>query len=292
MMSSTPPGSFPAYDPESDRSAEPGIAAGHGQPQAPPAYQPEPAEQPQPQPYQPQSNQPQPYQPQSFQPPPYVEAGREHIDDQGQTQHGGPARHSAPPSDQTPWSAPAMPAYGGGDTPAAPLPYGGVPGLVLPPNYSVYLTQTRRAVGVVGLILALIGVAVVIASFTALDWLSGDDVLGGTASVDFKDLHDIVGSDSPTLQRLYFSWLGWALLAAVAVFALLGNLPTRSHPLWRVLGALTGVAGAVVTFFAVYTDGTTLRELIVHASDGFWLALAGFLVAALGAVIGPRRRRI
>ena len=134
-----------------------------------------------------------------------------------------------------------MPTAGEGAV--APLPYGGVPGLVLPPNYSVYLTQTRRAVGIVGLVIALIGVALTVACFTALDWLSGDDGFGATTTVDFKDLHDLVGSDSPTLPRLYFSWLGWVLLAAVAGLGLLGNLPTRSHPLWRVLGGLIGLAG-------------------------------------------------
>ena len=58
------------------------------------------------------------------------------------------------------------------------LPYGGVPGLVVPPNYAVYLSQTRREVGVVGLVLTLIGAALVVVSFAALDWLSGDDGFG------------------------------------------------------------------------------------------------------------------
>ena len=107
------------------------------------------------------------------------------------------------------------------------LPYGGVPGMVLPPNYPCFAvnTTTRREVGVIGLVITLIGAALIVVSFTALDWVSGDDGFGGTERVNFSDCTTCRDQRRTGLSRLYFSWLGWVLLAAVVVFGVLGNLP-------------------------------------------------------------------
>ena len=40
---------------------------------------------------------------------------------------------------------------------------------------------------------------------------------------------------------------------------------------------------------ARYNDGTSLQTLYKFGSAGFWLAMTGFFVAAIGATIGPRR---
>jgi hypothetical protein len=262
-MTTTPPGSFPEYRPD----AVP-----------PPAYSPPPGYPPPDQPaYSPPPGYPPPDQPAYSPPAAPPSPGRHHV---------GPAE------DETPWGSTSAPQYG--TTAAAEpvsLPYG-VPGLVVPPNYSVYLSQTRREVGIVGLVLTLIGAALVVVSFASLDWLSGDDGFGDNLEVKFSDLHDLVSHGSPTLSRLYFDWLGWTLLAAVVVFGVLGNLAIRSHPLWRVLGIMAGLAGAACTFFAIYGNGTSLSDVAKYGAVGFWLAIAGFLLAAIGAVIGPRRVRL
>jgi hypothetical protein len=276
-MTTTPPGSFPEYRPEAD---------------PPPAYSPPPAYPPPDQPaYQAPPAYPPPDQPAYQAPPAYPPPAPPAYSPP--TQPPAPGRHQAGPAvDETPWGATSAPQYGA--TPPvdpATLPYGGVPGLVVPPNYAVYLSQTRREVGVVGLVLTLIGAALVVVSFVALDWLSGGDGFGDTLKVKFSDLHDLSGHDSPTLSRLYFSWLGWTLLAAVVVFGVLGNLAIRSHPLWRVLGILTGLAGAACTFFAIYGNGTSLSDVAKYGDIGFWLAIGAFFLAAIGAVIGPRRVR-
>ena len=54
---------------------------------------------------------------------------------------------------------------------------------------------------------------------------------------------------------------------------------------------LAGLAGAVLTFFALYNDGTSLHDLFKYGGVGFWLAIAGFVIAGIGAVVGPRRVR-
>jgi hypothetical protein len=78
------------------------------------------------------------------------------------------------------------------------------------------------------------------------------------------------------------------LLAAVVVFSVLGNVPSRLHALWRVLGIVVGFGSVAVTFFALY-HGISLSALSKIGSAGFWLALAGFFIAGIGAAIGPRR---
>jgi hypothetical protein len=256
-MTTTPPGSSPEYRPEADP------APAYSPPPDPPTYTPPPA--------------PPAYAPPTYAPPTPPAAGRHHV---------------GPSADETPWGSTSAPQYGAAAAvDPATLPYGGVPGLVVPPNYAPYLSQTRREVGVFGLVLTLIGAALVVVSFVALDWLSGDDGFGDNLKVKFSDLHDLVSHDSPTLSRLYFDWLGWTLLAAVLVLGVLGNLAIRSHPLWRVLGILVGLAGAACTFFAIYGNGTSLSDVVNYGSIGFWLAIGGFLLAAIGAVIGPRRVR-
>ena len=82
------------------------------------------------------------------------------------------------------------------------------------------------------------------------------------------------------------------MLAAVVVFGVLGNLAIRSHPLWRVLGTLAGLAGAACTFFAIYGNGTSLHDVAKYGGVGFWLAIAGFVVAGGRCGVGPRRVRI
>ena len=220
--------------------------------------------------------------------PAYVPTGANPYDAQPPGQYPGQARHSTPPAEN---AAPYAQMYGSNPSAPGQQPYGGVPGMVLPPNYAVYMTPTHRALGVVGLVISIIGAALVVISFTALDWLSGDDGFGGTDKVTFRNLHDLVGSDAPALPRLYFNWLAYALLAVVLVLAVLGNLPTGSHALWRILGGVGGIAGVIITFFALYNGGTTLADLYKYGSAGFWLAMAGFFVLAIGALVGPRRVR-
>jgi hypothetical protein len=203
---------------------------------------------------------------------------------------GGPPRHLAPSRPGTtpppPFHLPTTP----GATSVPPGypngPYGGVPGVELP-DYAAYIAQGRRAIGVIGLAVAVVGVVLVAVSFVDLTWLTSS---GATTS--FADLRDHYRSAPASVTALYFQWLGWALLAAVAILALLANVPTRLHPAWRVLGLVAGFAGVVLTFDAVYSGQISLDELRKHAGAGFWLAMAGFLLGGIGAVIGPRRAAI
>jgi hypothetical protein len=158
------------------------------------------------------------------------------------------------------------------------------------PGSDPYATPTRRedTVGVVGLIIAAIGAALLLVSFLVVDWFSAR--LG---HLDFSELHDgaTSGDAGDTwIFKAYFNWLGWALLAVVIVVALAANLPTPVSPALRGLGALVGLAGAAVTFWAIKIPDVGYSDVLKETRLGFYFAAGGFLIAGIGAVIGPQRR--
>jgi hypothetical protein len=63
-----------------------------------------------------------------------------------------------------------------------------------------------------------------------------------------------------------------------------------------VLGALAGVAGIVLTIFAVKLGGSgsenSFTSFLKHAAHApaLYLACGGFLLIAIGALIGPSKR--
>jgi hypothetical protein len=142
--------------------------------------------------------------------------------------------------------------------------------------------------GVVGATLAGVGGVLLIIAFTAVDWLS----LGG--SISFSDIHDRLAQNSTGstgVADTYFSWLGWVLVVAVVVIAIAANLPSPASGPLRAFGAIVAAAAIALTFFAIQlSDGLAYSSFIKHAAAGFYLALGGFLLAGIGALIGPSRR--
>jgi hypothetical protein len=180
------------------------------------------------------------------------------------------------------------------------------PGYGQPPMGPVTTRMARldpgpsQRFGVVSAVLTALGALLVILAFTALDWY-GDGGVSGSKS-KFSDIHrslDLVGGFAQGPAKLYFSWLGWALLAAAAVSALLAALPTAGTP-FRVVGVVIAVAGIVATFLAIQllknSDAVTgayrgYSTWLKHARIGFYVAVAGFVLMAVGAATGPSRTR-
>jgi hypothetical protein len=226
-----------------------------------------------------------------------------------------------PPYRQQPgYGQPPQPGYG--DQPGygqqPPPAYGQPPGYEQSPAYGQQPAYgqppmgpetTRMArldpgpsqrFGVVSAVLTGLGALLVILAFTALDWY-GDGGVSGSKS-KFSDIHktlDLVGGFAQGPAKLYFSWLGWALLAAAAVTALLAALPTVGMP-FRVFGAAAAVAGIVATFLAIQllknSDAVPrsyrgYSTWLKHARIGFYVAVAGFVLMAVGAATGTSRTR-
>ncbi|MBV9594041.1 MAG: hypothetical protein JO147_09675 [Actinobacteria bacterium] len=242
------------------------------------------------------------YQPSAYQPgappaPDYQSSWGQHQQEapreqSSPTQSGGtyaPTPTYGADGSYSPAAAPA--GSGGGATsgqygPPARTGYMPLPGYA-PGNANVGLTG--RGFGILGSITALIGAAAVVVAFTALSWIK--DSAEGIPSLKFKDLHDLIdfgGSGAPTISRWYFGWLGWTFFGVMIVLALLANSPTFMHGLFRGLAFVVGLAAAVCTLFALKTGGTSWSDLFKYAGVGFWIAIAGFVVMAIGSLTGPR----
>lgn len=154
--------------------------------------------------------------------------------------------------------------------------------------------------GLVGAVLTGLGALLVVLAFTALDWY-GKNGLSGSQS-RFSDIHkalDQIGDFAQSPAKLYFGWLGWVLLAAAAVTALIAALPTVGMP-FRVLGVLVAIAAVVLTFLSIQlvkNDQAVEKAFrgygawLKHGRLGFYTAIAGFVLMGVGAAIGPSRTR-
>jgi hypothetical protein len=141
--------------------------------------------------------------------------------------------------------------------------------------------------GVVGATLAGVGAVLLVIAFTAVDWFKNP-------SSGFRDIGDTLDAHSalaPGLADAYFSWLGWLLLVAVVAVAIAANLPTPASGPLRAFGAILAAAAMALTFFAIRLDssGVPFTTYLKNARVGFYLALVGFLVVGIGALIGPKR---
>lgn len=149
-----------------------------------------------------------------------------------------------------------------------------------------------RSFNVAGAAVAVLGAIAVLIAYLVLDWFKG-------SHSSFSDIHKILGSAPSqavsSLADWYFSWLGWVLLAVAAILAIAANAPTSAHGALRAAGAVVAIAGAVITFFAIKIFSTNvsandgLFDYVKDARLGFYVALAGFIVVAIGALMGPRR---
>jgi hypothetical protein len=149
-----------------------------------------------------------------------------------------------------------------------------------------------------GIALVVVGFGLVAASVAGLQWYQvdgGRDVASG-GGFTFSELGRNADQLNAPVAAAYFAWLAFALAAAVAVLGVLANLPGSGRAPVRVLGFLVGAAGTVSTYYALaqlfyaqHAAGGSEHSVFLNASYGVWCALAGFLVAALGAALGPRR---
>jgi hypothetical protein len=152
--------------------------------------------------------------------------------------------------------------------------------------------RRRETVGVIGLIGAAVGAALLIVSFTALAWYR---IIG--RDIKSNDIHKSLNQPgAPAFPKAYFGWLGWVLLALVVVSALLASLPIGSAALtFRIVAPVAGVVGIIVTLLALnnYWDkaNNVLGDVGVfkHSAVGLYLTLIGFLIAGVAGVSGPRR---
>jgi hypothetical protein len=139
----------------------------------------------------------------------------------------------------------------------------------------------------------LVGAVAVLIAVVALDWYDVEPGLDAVPAVRFHTLADTADRlEVPWLVPAYFDWLIWVLLIALIATGTLANAPIPGADALRVAGVVLGLAGAALTYYSLqeiksYGDEGTYA--FHHATVGVWFAMGGFLVAGLGAAIGPRR---
>jgi len=154
-----------------------------------------------------------------------------------------------------------------------------------PPRLNPFGAQSNEAFGIAGTVCALLGFVVLVVAFTALDWFKG--------GISFGDVHDSVTADNANatgFATAYFGWLAWTF-AIVAVLAAVGScFPSPAVRALRITGVVIGIAAAGLSFLALnVSDAASYSDWIKNARAGFYLAVGGYLLAAVGAAIGTRR---
>ena len=142
-----------------------------------------------------------------------------------------------------------------------------------------HITQPPTRSPALGLTIGLVGVFLLLLSFTTLTWIKI-----GSLPADFGLFHTVSRYVGHELTKVYFGWLavtGFILTTAVAVIA---KLRTPQAALMRVLGAALGVTFAVLTFAALAV-GSSVHDVFTYARSGFWAAIVGFICIGIAAAL-------
>lgn len=144
--------------------------------------------------------------------------------------------------------------------------------------------------------LVVVGAALVVLSVATLQWYrvnQGVDVAG--SGFTFHDLQQNADQLNAPVATAYFNWLAFTLGVAVTITGILANVPLPANGLLRVLGFLCGAGGVVGTYYALsqlfyaeHAAGGSKHGVLDNATYGVWCAFAGFALAAIGALLGPR----
>ena len=125
----------------------------------------------------------------------------------------------------------------------------------------------------------------------ALNWYT---VLGQAGKL--TDLGNSADGIDAGLMKAYSSYLVWILVVAVVAAAVFASLPSGAAALFRIITPVLGVIGIVITLLASSTFWSKAKDtglpdagVFKHTQIGFYLTLAGFLIAGVAGVFGPRR---
>ena len=140
---------------------------------------------------------------------------------------------------------------------------------------------------VVGALVSAISAALVLFSYLTGTWATSTAGDFDGVSFDFSDLRHLfaidTSGDAPAMANAYFSWLGWVLFAAVVLLLLVSYAPTPAQTALRLVGMLVSGAAIVLTLASVAQFGGLSNYIRDVSGAGFWLAISGFAVMALGA---------
>jgi hypothetical protein len=155
------------------------------------------------------------------------------------------------------------------------------------------------AIGGLGLTLVAIGAVLVVLAYVELDWYGiAAKAADSAPATSFRNLHASIDQfGGARAAAVYFDWLSWTLLIAAIVLGAAANVESRLADTARVLGFVVGAGGLLSTYYALlqYADaqadaGAARHNPLFNASWGLMTVLVGYLLLAVGAALGPRRR--
>ncbi len=202
-----------------------------------------------------------------------------------------------PRYDQPGQPTPAGPPYvrgqqGYGQVPPV-RPPAGQPGYGAQPGRGQFRDTTAnpfgaasdQAFGIASSVMALLGGIVGIVALTGLEWFKG-----GISFSDMSSRLDAAGSLANGFSAAYFSWVAWAFLVVAVAAAVMASFPSPALRAFRIIGVVVGFAAAGLSFLALQlVDNSSYTDNLVHARVGFYLILVAYVLAGIGAAIGPRR---
>jgi hypothetical protein len=141
-----------------------------------------------------------------------------------------------------------------------------------------------HAFGIVSTVLALLGGILGIVTLTGLDWFKG--------STSFSDVHDGLQADpsgATGFATAYFGWLAWTFLIVAVLAGVMASFPSPALRAFRIIGVVVGFAAAGLSFLAIQLDQGSYLDYLKAARIGFYLMIIAYLLAGIGAAIGPRK---
>jgi small-conductance mechanosensitive channel len=168
--------------------------------------------------------------------------------------------------------------------------HAGEPAPLVPARPVVGAHAARRhrtwPVNVPALVLVVGGGIVQLVALAHAVWLSS-----ASGRLGFAGLREWA---APGYAQAFVRWVAWVLLAVTVGFGIAACLRWRGASVFRYVGALLGVAGAVMTVAAVLVIAYQTSDRSFHVARnyaiGVYLSVLGLLACALGAAGGTGRR--
>jgi len=136
--------------------------------------------------------------------------------------------------------------------------------------------------GTLGLVLAVAATILLVLGFTRFGWYNAGE------SLTVGRLSSRASAQSASLAKMFFSWLGWLLVAATVICAVASNLPIgRRLRALRLVTPILGILAMALTVFAVLNLFPG-HALFRDSQPGLFMALGGFLIAAAAGALAPR----
>ena len=143
--------------------------------------------------------------------------------------------------------------------------------------------------GITAIVTAVLGLIALVVSFTALNWFSSPRL----DTLTFADSRDLLSRDNAAtgFATAYFTWAAWLFAVIVTLCGIAASMSSPLLRLVRVIGVVTGVSAAGLTFLAIQLDKSRLsyHGYLSSAREGFYVAVVGFLLGACASAVGPEK---